>query len=293
MNARPQFLRSKGERRSPFPDFDPLSRYEVIAKGIYKWEGLPEDVPEGYIEQSLFNWGAVGAKNVPGLGVCIMPAASLIRTIYNTPSTWLPIGIVTPPLATPGLLEESDTPVLWLGESPASRAEMYASIMYHAALSLRQNVISLRQPIALDGEVGNSADAAVIRCEIESGEQYIPVLQAARLGVQVIDLKAHDYTQQLIATMNAMDSEILTILGVSNAGTEKASGVTAVESTSIKQELALINDVGLMLREQWCLRINAALGTDFGVHVGDGYEPEDVPEDVPEDGGESNVESAN
>jgi hypothetical protein len=132
----------------------------------------------------------------------------------------------------------------------------------------------------------------MLMADLEGGEQYIPVIDAKRLGVQVLDLKSKDYTASLVATYNAMDNEILTIIGVKNTGTEKASGVTMEETTALHQELSVVSDIGLKLRLQWCEKVNAKLGTNFSVRISDGYaveEPtpgakpaEQDAEDVPE-----------
>lgn len=120
-------------------------------------------------------------------------------------------------------------------------------------------------------------------------------MDAKRLGVQVIDLKAKDYAASLVGTYNAMDNEILTIIGLNNTGTEKASGVNIEESTSLHQELRITSDTGLKLRRQWCERINAKLGTSFSVKLAAEYEEktdpkkeEKQPEELPE--GDNNEE---
>ena len=270
MTTRPTFLTTKGERKlMPF-NFDPLARYRTIAKGIYDWYGLPDDVPEGYIEEKLFDYGAISAKEIPGLGICIMPANPVTFTIYGQPSSWIPTGLHFNSKAL-DLGEQSDNPCLYFYESVMDKAEIYGQILADSLISLQQNVIALRQPIALDGNVGNTANAVVLKNELQSGQQFIPVIDATKIGVKVIDLMAHDHTQALIATANAMDNEILTILGVKNTGTEKSSGVNIEESTSLHQELSITNRVGLNLRKAWCEKINAVLGTNFEVEVSEAF----------------------
>lgn len=278
MVERPSFLTTKGERKRATYYFDPLERYRIIAKGIYAWDGLPDDVPEGYIEEAIFNYGAVSAKEVNGLGICIFPAAPKLYNIYGEPISWLPTGIRGIPQSV-DIMSESTNPVLWFGTSTAQRIEIFAGILKSALISLQQNVIALRQPIALDGNVGNSANACILSNELEEGEMYIPVIDGERLGVKVIDLMASDHTQSLISTYNAMDSEILTILGVRNVGTEKKSGITAEETLSVSQELTLTSNVGLIKRQKWCDRINSVLGTDFSVSVSPAYNMENVDSD--------------
>jgi hypothetical protein len=243
----------------------------LIAKGVYEWSGLPEDVPEGFVEEALFDYGSIGAKDVTGLGLCLFPASALTKSIYDQPLTWIPTGtysfnnsamIMTP----------SDNPVLDLGVPVAAKIEMFAGIMKSSLISLQQNVIALRQPIALDGVVGNGAEALVLSSELETGEMYIPVIDSDKLGIKVIDLGATDHTQSLIATFNAMDSEILSIMGIKNVGTEKASGITTEETLSISQELNVVSDYGLKKRLEWCKKINSTLGTNFSVELADAYD---------------------
>lgn len=278
MADRPTFLTTKGERKRSTYYFDPLERYRILAKSIYQWDGLPEDVPDGYIEECIFGYGSVSAKDVPGLGICLFPAAPKLYNIYGEPSTWIPTGLRNTPTSI-DIMSESNNPVLYLGQSTEARISIFAGIMKSSLISLQQNVIALRQPIAIDGKVGRAAEACILSTELEEGEMYIPVIDGERLGVKVIDLQARDFTQNLISTYNAMDSEILSIIGVKNVGTEKASGITTEETVSLRQELTLTSTYGLVKRREWCDKINAALGTDFAVEVSSAYRQEDSDND--------------
>lgn len=275
---RPTFLTTKGERKRSTAYFDPLERYRILAKSVYDWYGLPEDVPEGYIEDCIFGYGCVSAKDVSGLGICIFPAAPKLYSIYGEPSTWIPTGLRNTPTSL-DIMSESDNPVLYFGQSTEARISMFAGIMKSALISLQQNVIALRQPIAIDGKVGRAAEACILSTELEEGEMYIPVIDGERLGVKVIDLQARDFTQNLISTYNAMDSEILSIIGVKNVGTEKASGITTEETVSLHQELSLTSTFGLIKRREWCDKINAKLGTSFSVEVSGAYQEDDTDGD--------------
>lgn len=272
---KPVCYTSKGEANSPdFPNFDPLETYRIIARGIYIWEGLPKDVPEGFIEEMLFKYGCVSAKDVPGLGQCIFAASPVLKGIYGDPISWLPTA-VQGRFEYPGLMDQSTNPCLWIGQAPQIRAEIYADILYKSLLALRQNVVSLSQPIMLDGRPGNTADAEILDYELKSGVLSIPVIDAERIGVKVLDLKAADHTQSLIATANAMNNEILSIIGVKNTGTEKSSGINIAEATSVHQELSLKSDNGLNLRTQWCERMEE-FGFSFKVRLSDAYKQEEI-----------------
>lgn len=273
----PSFYLSRGERNKMRVSFDPYQRYLTIAQGIYEWEGLPEDIPIGYIEQALFWYGCVGAKDVPGIGICVFGATPSSWTIYGEPATWMPTGLKT--ITSPLLQEKSDNPTLYLGVSIADKISAFADIQKQSIISLRQNIIGMRQPIALDGNPGNSADAYVLSNELEAGEQFIPVIEASKIGVKTIDLNVNDYTTSLLNAYDAMDREILSYMGIKNSGTEKQSGITPEETLSITQELSLVSTHGLKLREEWCKKINAVLGTNISVRVSGAYVESDIDSD--------------
>lgn len=267
----PTCLNTRADRIGYNLSIDVMDRYRRIAAGIYEWSGLPDDVPTGYIETCLFDYGCIGAKEVQGLGICILPASVSIPDLYGRPFEWIPTVKHSGKGINLDISKPSTNPALWLGTPPVKRAEIYADILINSLISLRQNVIALRQPIALNGEPGRIADGIMLKSEIENGTQFIPIIDASRVGVEVIDLKARDFTQQLIATANAMDNEILTILGVQNTGTEKSSGITVEETISLHQELKVTSDIGLKERQAWCDKINPVLGTNFWVELSDAY----------------------
>lgn len=275
MLPRPSFLTTVAERACMVNvRFDPYLRYVNIAKGIYEWSGMPKDMPIGYIEEALFWYGCVGAKYSESLQeVVVLPAVPGLRTVYNEPLDWTPTGLQGYQVD-PQLLERSDLPALYLGASVYEQIQMYVEVLQRAYYALRQNVVALSQPIALGGRPGNNAEGLMLKADMDGGEMFIPVLDVGQLKIEVIDLKAKDWTQQLIATANAMDNEILTVMGVNNTGTEKASGVTIEEATSLHQELVITSDIGLRKRKDWCTRINAALGTSFSVEISDAYKVE-------------------
>lgn len=279
---KPDWFNSRGERAraAEIVPFDPLEKYRILAAGIYQWEGLPDDVPDGYIERVLFDTGKVSAKIVNAV-TYILPVHTKTYGIYGETISWLPSVVNSTANLIPELKEPSDNPVLEIGEPIARMVRLYAHILHDSLISLRQNVIALRQPIAIYGNPGNSANGIVLKNELDNGDIYLPLIERSGVDIEAIDLKAKDYTQALISVHNAMDNEILTALGIKNTGIEKASGVTSEETTALHQELQIASDKGLKLRQKWCEKINDRLGTNFSVRISDAYivkEPEPEPE---------------
>ena len=280
--TRPSFRNTKGEQKradNVIGMYDPHHRYREIAATIYEWEGLPDDVPLGYIERSLYDYGAVGLKRVEGLGDYILPAGITKIDPYGNPITWTPIHVRGQP--TQDLLSETDSPVLQLPAPTRHVVDLYVDIQMKAYASLRQNALALSQPVALTGSPGNDAESIVLATEFVDGNLFIPVVDLTRFSAEVIDLKAQDHTASLTTLANAMDNEILTILGIQNTGTQKASGINIAEATSLHQELRLTSDHGLRLRQKWCDKTNERFGTGIDVYISSSYaEPEPVMETI-------------
>lgn len=296
---KPTFIQSKGERRALENALNTdalIDRYRDIAVGMYSWTGLPDDCPSDFIEGAIFDAGSVSAKKVAGMGIVFMNAKPVNIDIYGHPVEWLPGNIPGMNKAdrSSKLFEKAKTPVLVIHPT-IEKIRPYLTIMEKTMKTLNQNITALSQPIVLAGNLGNELDGLIMKSELASGEVYIPTVKNPGVGVQVLDLKAQDHTQNLISTMRSMDSEILSVMGVSN-GSEKSSGVTDVETLSTVQELTMISVKGLEVRQKWCEKINAALGLNLQVSFGDGYsmpgevieadEPENETKEVKDDAAE-------
>lgn len=277
---KPSFMLSKGERNELEGVLDTTNladRYKQIAVGLYSWKGLPEGCPRDFMESLIFEVGSASIKEVTGMGLAVMGATPKNIDIYGHPYEWLPTAIQGLSAQTDkfGIFKESDNPVLWLG-STLDRIHPYLCIMEQAMQDLSQNLTSLQSPVVITGNVGNEMESLFLMDALKMHKQFIPTIKNPGAGLQVLDMHVTDNTQNLISTIRAMDSEILSIMGVSN-GSEKSSGVTSVETLSTVQELTMVAVKGLELRQEWCDEINAKIGTEVSVSFGDGYS---MPGDV-------------
>ena len=272
--CKPSFLTTKGQRRLMEREGvmidDLVDRYLKRYVANYVWDGMPDDMPEGYVEDRLFWQGNVSAKNVKGLGPAVMAASPTSVSLYGTPLKWLPTGIYGN-VALPTLNninKESDNPVLSVGSSPYSMIEPYIEIMRKAMNALNLNVAAMSQPVLVQAQPGVELKARMLESDLGTGKVYIPVIDSGAVPAEVLDLKATDHTVNLLGVIHDMDAEILTILNIRST-LEKASGISTAEASASDQEILEGLDHGLRLRQQWCERINAVLGTNFSVRLAD------------------------
>ena len=271
--AKPTFLLSKGERNaSQGHSADELiERYVRLFASRFTWSGLPEGCPADFIERQLFFCGGVSAKEVRGLGVCLMGAAPSTLTIYATPARWLPVGIVGSMNTTStsaSLWKESDTPVLWDGEPMADRIAPYLEIQRKALNALGCNLIGLTNPVILETVPGAELNGKIIKNNLGAGDVFIPVIDRSTLEANVLDLKAQDHTANLLGVIHDSDNTILDMMFI-EASMEKASGISVEEATASDQQNYIGMSLELRKRREWCERINARLGTSFTVEMTD------------------------
>ena len=202
--SRPTFRTSKGERRggaSETIDTSGLVQiYRDIARGRFKWSGLPEDMPEGYIEDTaLFYNAGVSMKSTP-MGPVVLPAKPSALTIYGTPYSWLPGNIpgIMGFEQDPELFTESDNPVLWMSMSVMDRIKPYLDVMARCLKVLNVNVGALSTPILIEGRPdageGGNLTGVLLKSDLLAGESFIPVIRGDGMPLSTLDLGVQDHT---------------------------------------------------------------------------------------------------
>ena len=292
--TRPSFRTTKGERAGVVEVIDTSDLeqiYRDVARGRFIWSGLPEDMPEGYIEDTaLFYNAGVGIKPT-SMGMVVLPAKPVSLTVYGTPNSWVPGNVpgLTGLEMDPELFAESDTPVLWMSMSVMDRIRPYLQVMARCLKVLNTNVGALSTPILINGRPdagdGGNLTGVLLKSDMLDGESFIPVIRGDGMPLDVLDLKVTDHTQNLISTMEAMHAKILEIMQ-SGDGVAKSSGITVEETVNGNQSVTQAADLELARRKAWADRINAELGLNVTVEratvVMQPAQPEGATEETPE-----------
>ena len=219
--TRPTFRTSKGERRGAVETIDTsglVQIYRDIARGRFIWEGLPDDMPDGFIEDTALFYNAGVSIKDTGMGPVVLPAKPVGLTVYGTPYTWVPGNVpgVMGYESDPELFAESDNPVLWMSTSVMDRIQPYLDIMARCIKVLNTNIGALSTPILINGRPdageGGNLTGVLLKSDLLNGESFIPVVRGDGMPLDVLDLKVTDHSQNLISCMEAMHSKILEVL---------------------------------------------------------------------------------
>ena len=266
-----------------------LQHYEDVYASRFVWEGGPEDMPSDFPERCLFRSGLIGPAKAFG-SMQITEGSPSLLGIYGQPLQWMPTtynGQIPPGWETPS----SERP-LWLNHIPSQEMLPLCELMATAWRCMNTSLISMSQPIVLQGTAGAEVNIQEADNAIAGFKPVIPTLDRNAVTASVLDLGGHDYTTSLISAINAIDCEILARMGIKSAGTEKASGVTREETLSIGQELKLILQRELDKRRAWCAKVQDLL-PGLTVRPADGLMEETVTgENDEKDPAEGDAEGA-
>ncbi len=288
---KPTFRTSKGERRGAVETIDTsglVQIYRDIARGRFIWEGLPDDMPDGFIEDTALFYNAGVSMKSTSMGPVVLPAKPVGLTVYGTPYTWVPGNVpgVMGLESDPELFSESDNPVLWMSASVMDRIQPYLDVMARCLKVLNTNIGALSTPILINGRPdagdGGNLTGVLLKSDLLNGESFIPVIKGDGMPLDVLDLKVTDHSQNLISCMEAMHSKILEVMQ-SGDGVAKSSGITVEETVNGSQSVEQAADMELMRRQAWAERINAVMGMNVTVRRADSVmasapEQEPVPE---------------
>ena len=272
MGNRPGFILTAGQRKREGEGFlieDFIPRYADAFAGRFSYAGLPKDCPDDFPERKLFEVGGISGKKVKGLGDCVMGAAPETLTVYGTPLTWLPSGIVgnvPGTMINDSLFRPSDNPVLWDGIPMMLRIEPYLRIMCKAMNALHVNTAALSTPILVETAPGAELTGKLLSTDLGNGKVYIPTVSKGAVGASVLDLKAADHTANLLGVIHDMDAQILEMMHIRTA-LEKASGISESESTASEQQVNEGLEMDLRRRQRWCEDMNERLGWDLSVKL--------------------------
>lgn len=292
---KPTFRLTKGERKGlngSIETCDIMRHYRNRMRGRGEWDGLPEDMPYGYIE-SVALWYSSGfaIKKVPGMGLGGFPANPETLDIYGNPVDWLPaiVNGVTAFNQSDSIYKPAKTPVLYIGTSYEDQIRPYCQLMEQTLKTLGQNLNALAQPILVNGRpVGSGGDnigGIMLASDLSAGKLFVPCVSGDGMPLEVLDLHATDNTQNLISVLQMCDARILEILDLSN-GIEKSSGISDMETATGALGLDAGQNGFEELAKEWCDKTNDMLGTSISYRTRKAEPPKQEmnDEDEQEDG---------
>lgn len=275
-------------------------RYKLLAESLFKWEGLPEGVEERHIEEYLFDFGqALFFKDKDMSFMCLSAMNGVNLNVYADPLTYRAIGInynkeykaghdadyAKFASKTVNALPEG----IIIRNNPHSISTATLITPYLLKLQKVEQVMDInletnKLPFIVECTPSNELSMKNVMKNLFNGVYAIFTSKKLDVSksVQVIQTGVEFKGNEMIDYKHAVESDLLTLLGIDNVNVSKRERLISGEATANDKLINSFIDVALTSRRAACEAINKTFGLNVSVRM---RNPVDNPVD--------NVEESN
>ena len=242
----------------------------LIAKSLFKWENLPNNMDERWIEKYLFTSGKCIFFKDPTLGFMVAGLAQEGSVnAYGDPTKVYPIA----------------PNYVYSGEQLVNSENCYIirnnDLMLPNFPIIRQYSFKLTNiDRAIDVNIENSKTPIIVRCSdnqklslknaINQRKDNEPVIWTADNAnindmVEVLQTNTPIVFDKLQTQKHMLLNEVFTDLGINNANMDKKERMVANEVEANNEQVKASEDVMLKAREEACKQINRIFGLNISV----------------------------
>ena len=238
----------------------------LLALNCFKWEGLPNNIPERFIETQLFYEGKLAFYEDPIVGlVCTKCNSSGMINAYDEPLSYNLY-------ASDGynkLVKTSELAILRNNklEIPTSQfANYYIKKFFELDRTIDVNVLQQKTSKIIPCE---ESQRLTIENMFMQYEGNVPIIYAHKAfntdSIKPIDLSSDYVADKLQILKDELWRECLDTLGIKSANTEKKERLIVSEVESNDQLVELAGDIFLEARQSLCHEVNDRFGTEMWV----------------------------
>ena len=262
-------MKSFGKTLSDYTFTDYYNRLMLLARSVFKWEGLPNGMNEKWIEKFLFHEGQCVVFNDAkrGLMVSQCTVADKVNN-YGEPVGVMPHGIdIDPVYLTVGkncaLIRNNDELI------PTSfPVKLFAYRLAEISRTIDININSQKTPVLV---VGSEKQRLSLKNLYNQWNGCEPVIFGDKNldmdTLRVLKTDAPIVFPELQLQKQALWNECLTFLGINNANTEKRERLITDEVEANNNHIDLSADCLLKARQRAADEINKLFGTNITVSL--------------------------
>lgn len=246
------------------------SYYFNIATNIYRWEGLPEEIPIRYPEKWLYENGMCTMLEIPGAGLAVLPVmtGSIQKNLYGEPAEWRAVAVGDMAGRVSSIKLNQDNSVLLRNDYDYRATKPYVDVLIKQLVNVefttRMNTNVQKNPMWFRTTDENCLQNKNTFLEFFEAE---PVFFKDNIGMEFefINSGIPFIGAELSDLYNVYHYRIMSYLGVDNPGVDKKERLVASESDSNNDALALMRDARLSMRELACEQMNDLFGINATV----------------------------
>ena len=239
-----------------------------MATNIFQWDGLPDTIPEWFIERTLYERGKAIFFKDETLGLLCLPAAGNgTKNVYGED-----IAFQANSFGYHFYVAANEGVLIWNNNTKSPTRDIVRAFAGRLSQTERitdTNLNAQRTPVLLVGEEKSILTLKNIYAKFEGGEPVIfgdknimgenPIRAISTLAPYIID-KLDIHKQNLW-------NEALTFLGIKSANTDKRERLISAEVDANDQNIQSNLDIMLNARQRAADAINEMFGTSIVVSV--------------------------
>lgn len=261
----------------------------LIARSLFKWENLPNDMDERWIEKYLFSSGKCIFYKDPTLGYMVAGFGQQGGiNCYGDPTSVYPVA-ENYVYEGPKLVNRENCVVvrnndLMIPTFPTIRHYSYKLCNLDRAIDV--NIEALKSPVIVRCSEKQKLSLKNAINQRRDNEPVIWTADTANIGdmVDTLDTNAPVIFPQLQTQKHMILNEVFTDLGINNANMDKKERMVANEVEANNEQVKASEDVMLKAREQACKEINRIFGTNISVRRRDYDEIPEYEDIIKEEG---------
>lgn len=261
----------------------------LIARSLFKWENLPNNMDERWIEKYLFSSGKCIFYKDPNMGFMVAGFGQQGSiNCYGDPTSVYPVAdnyVYNGPELINGencyVIRNND---LMLPNFPVIRK--YAFDLTNIDRAISVNVEAIKTPIIVRCSNKQKLSLKNAINQRRDNEPVIWTSDTANIGdmVDTLNTNAPVVFPQLQTQKHMILNEVFTDLGINNANMDKRERMVANEVEANNEQVKASEDVMLKAREQACKEINRIFGTNISVRRRDYDEIPEYKDIIKEEG---------
>lgn len=240
-------------------------KYKLISVNAFEWDGLPEDILERHIENTLFTYGKAIFFKDPGMSfMCLECQNSGQVNVYGDPLSYRAIG-----MGYNKTYREEDCVIIENNKLrlPTDPFIMfYVNKMAEAERTMDVNIKACKTPVIF---ACDDKDVLTFKRIFQQVDGNVPAIfadrglnldsiQSFQTGVKFMGKDLMDYS-------NSVENKLLTFLGVNNSAVDKKERLITDEANANNQLISEFAELQLEARQRACKAINEMYGLNVSV----------------------------
>lgn len=245
-------------------------RYKGLFINRFEWT-LPDGAlfESRHIEQPLFNKGLLGAFIDPNMGLMILPVnPEGGMNVYGEFMKYRAIGVNYS-----RSLDRDDVVLIRNNPTATNSSDLvmyYVNEMVSCMKTASINIKQQKTPYIIKGEEKDMLTLKNIMAKVDDHEVAIYTDKSLNATFDVVMSPAPYIADKIFDYKNDLENELLTLLGINNANTDKKERLITDEVNANNHYIMLNVDMMINEREKACEMIREKFGIDISVKLREG-----------------------